>query len=105
MERKLFIDMKITSYYLFCVFIALNDGEFLSQNMFEHLKITGCKTSVVLNPKFKQNKTTKSRSEVKAVLIYILAKLHYMFHRVIHLVNAVTEPCCLYLRLMTINWQ
>ena len=31
MQRKLFIDMKITSYYLFFVFIALNDGEFSSQ--------------------------------------------------------------------------
>jgi hypothetical protein len=54
------------------------------------LKITGCKTNVVLNPKFKQNKTTKSRSKVKAVLIYILAKLHYMLYRVIHLVTMLS---------------
>jgi hypothetical protein len=53
MQRKLFIDMKITPYYLFFVFIALNDGDFSIQNMFEHLKITGCKTNVVLNPKLK----------------------------------------------------
>lgn len=35
MQRKLFIDMKITPYYLSFVFIALNDGEFLSQKIFE----------------------------------------------------------------------
>lgn len=97
--------MKITPYSLFFVFITLNDGDFLSQNIFEHLEITRYNTKIVRHPKLKQSKTTKSKSEVKTFLIYILAKLHYMSSLVIHLVNTVTEPCCLYLRRMTINWQ